>query len=201
MAKKNQKIIFSQFQFRQNKKKKIKSEGGQRTGTKRKDTALRFDFFYWLWQAECVRYELVTPPLGACILYLSCAPIISVLFYSCYSVVTNAVLLVLYTFLTVLSIIEQRSMIYVRHFVVNTSPVCVYFTLTETELNRLPPITSLDHYKILVLYSSYIWDSYPFWPSIWLISRIIGWYYFVGECKLLYHWLNTNLEIYWSSKL
>ena len=33
-----------------------KSEGGQRTRAKQMDTALRFWFFGWLWQGECMRY-------------------------------------------------------------------------------------------------------------------------------------------------
>ena len=36
--------------------KKQKSEGGQRTRVKRRDTALRFGFFGSRWQAECMRY-------------------------------------------------------------------------------------------------------------------------------------------------
>ena len=33
-----------------------KSSAGQRTGEKRRDTARRFVFFGWLWQAECMCY-------------------------------------------------------------------------------------------------------------------------------------------------
>ena len=36
----------------------FKSESGQRTGAKRRDTALIFGFSGWLWQAKCMRYGI-----------------------------------------------------------------------------------------------------------------------------------------------